>query len=221
MMREPFRMTVLVVSLVLVVTGCASKNWVQQLLGKKEAETNQRFGTVEGQVSEGSQRVQRLETSVGEVGGTATSARQRSEEAFGRADAAHARAEEVNGRVTRLWDNRNARDLAETLHIQFGFDRWDLNDTAQTALLSLVKELKENPRLTVDLAGYTDSVGPREYNVQLSQRRVEAVRRYLVEKGVELPRVHSIGFGSLRDNGKPQEQEKNRRVTIKLMVAKE
>ena len=221
MMREPFRMTVLVVSLVLVVTGCASKNWVQQLLGKKEAETNQRFGTVEGQVSEGNQRVQRLETSVGEVGGTATSARQRSEEAFGRADAAHARAEEVNGRVTRLWDNRNARDLAETLHIQFGFDRWDLNDTAQTALLSLVKELKENPRLTVDLAGYTDSVGPREYNVQLSQRRVEAVRRYLVEKGVELPRVHSIGVGSLRDNGKPQEQEKNRRVTIKLMVAKE
>jgi len=220
-MREPFRMIVLVVGLVLVVTGCASKNWVQQLLGKKEAETNQRFATVEGQVSEGNQRVQRLETSVGEVGGTATSARQRSEEAFGRADAAHARAEEVNGRVTRLWDNRNARDLAETLHIQFGFDRWDLNDTAQTALLSLVKELKENPRLTVDLAGYTDSVGPREYNVQLSQRRVEAVRRYLVEKGVELPRVHSIGVGSLRDNGKPQEQEKNRRVTIKLMVAKE
>ncbi len=220
-MREPFRMIVLVAGLLLVVTGCASKNWVQELLGKKEAETNQRFAMVEGQVSEGSQRVQRLETSVGEIGQTATSTRQRSEEAFGRADAAYARAEEVNGRLSRLWNDRNTRDLVETLHIQFGFDRWDLNDTAQTALLSLVKELKEHPRLTLDLAGYTDSVGPREYNIQLSQRRVEAVRRYLVEKGVELPRIHSIGVGSLRDNGKPQEQEKNRRVTIKLMVAKE
>ncbi|MBI3030604.1 MAG: OmpA family protein [Candidatus Rokubacteria bacterium] len=207
--------------LLLLVTGCATKNWVQELLGKKEAETHQRFATVEGRVSEGSQRVQKLETSVGEIGQTATSTRQRSEEAFGRADAAYARAEEVNGRVTRLWNSRNARDLVETLHVQFGFDRWDLSDAAQTALLSLVKELKENPRLTVDLAGYTDSAGPREYNVHLSQRRVEAVRRYLVERGVELPRIHSIGLGFLRDNGKPQEQEKNRRVTIKLMVAKE
>ncbi len=200
MMREPFRMIVLVGGLLLLVTGCATKNWVQELLGKKEVETNQRFATVEGQV--------------GEVGGTAKSA-------FGRADAAYARAEEVNGRVTRLWNNRDARDLVETLNIHFGFDQWDLSDTAQTALLSLLRELRENPKLTVELEGYTDSVGPREYNIQLSQRRVEAVRRYLAEKGVGLPRIHSIGLGSLRDNGKPQEQEKNRRVTIKLMVAKE
>lgn len=200
MMGELFRMTVLGAGLLLLVTGCATRDWVRDLLGKKEVETNQRFVTVEGQV--------------GEVGGTAKSA-------FGRADAAHARAEEVNGRLTRLWNNRDARDLAETLTVRFGFDQWDLNDTAQTALLSLVRELKENPKLTLELEGYTDSVGPREYNVQLSQRRVEAVRRYLVEKGVGLPRIHSIGFGALRDNGKPQEQEKNRRVTIKLMVAKE
>ncbi len=213
-MREPFRMIVLVGGLLLLVTGCATKNWVHELLGKKEVETNQRFATVEGQVSEGNQRVERLETSVGEVGGTAKSA-------FGKADAAYSRAEEVNGRITRLWNNRDARDLVETLTVRFGFDQWDLNDTAQTVLLSLVRELKENPKLTLELEGYTDSVGPREYNIQLSHRRVEAVRRYLVEKGVGLPRIHSIGFGSLRDNGKPQEQEKNRRVTIKLMVAKE
>lgn len=152
-------------------------------------------------------QIQKLEASVGE-------ARSRADEAF-------ARAEQVDGRLTRLWNNRHARDLADTVQVHFGFDRWDLNDTAQTALLSLVKELRENPKLVVDLEGYTDSVGTPEYNVGLSQRRVEAVRRYLVEKGIELPRIHSIGLGQLSDNGKPEEQAKNRRVAVKLMVPKD
>ena len=92
---------------------------------------------------------------------------------------------------------------------------------AQTALLSLVKELRENPKLIVDLEGYTDSVGPREYNVQLSQRRVEAVRRYLVDKGVDMPRIQWIGLGQLPDRGTQEDQAKNRRVTLKMMIPKD
>ena len=46
-------------------------------------------------------------------------------------------------------------------------------------ILALIRELAENPALTVDLQGYTDSTGPVEYNVELSDRRVSSVRRFL------------------------------------------
>jgi outer membrane protein OmpA-like peptidoglycan-associated protein len=79
-----------------------------------------------------------------------------------------------------------------------------------------VKELKGNEKLAVELEGYTDPIGNAEYNVQLSQHRVEAVRRFLVTQGVEQLRILSIGLGPLLDPATPN--EKKRRVTVKLML---
>lgn len=115
----------------------------------------------------------------------------------------------------------NARGPVQTLHLQFGFDKADLDDAAQTALLLLTKKLRDNPRLTVDLEGYADSVGSRDYNLWLSQKRVKAVRQYLVQRGVEPVRIRSAGVGQLADGRTPEEQAKNRRVTVKLMVPKD
>lgn len=220
-MRPLLRIGIVAPAVLLLASGCATKDWVQEFIGKKEADIDQRMGQQAQRVEGMGFRLQGLESSVGQVGEVAKGARGRADEAYGKADAAFTRAEEVDGRLTRLWGNRHARQPVETLHVQFAFDRWDLNDTAQTALLSLVRELRENPKLIVDLEGYTDSVGPREYNVQLSQRRVEAVRRYLVENGVELPRIQWIGLGQLPDRGQPEEQQKNRRVTLKLLIPKD
>jgi outer membrane protein OmpA-like peptidoglycan-associated protein len=168
---------------------------------------------VEGQLGETNQRVTGVETKVGEVGETAKQAQTK-------ADAAFTRADEVDGRLTRLWSNRNKRQLVETVHVQFGFDKADLTDGAQTALLTIIKELQANPALTVELEGYTDQTGPKDYNVTLSQRRVESVRRYLIEQGAELPRIHSVGLGPL-NRGKGEDVAKQRRVTLKLMIAAE
>jgi outer membrane protein OmpA-like peptidoglycan-associated protein len=219
------RIGVLAPAVFLLAAGCASRDWVREFWSPKEAELNQRFDKVEGRVSEqGRQvdvvqgRVQGLDASVKEVGAVAKGAQGQADAAMGRANAAYTRAEDVDGRLTRLWNNRRARSNAETIHVQFGFNRWDLSDSAQSTLQTLVKELQSNPKLTVDLQGYTDSIGKREYNVQLSQRRVETVRRYLVDQGVELPRIHSIGLGQLPDNGKREDRAKNRRVTLTLMV---
>jgi OOP family OmpA-OmpF porin len=98
--------------------------------------------------------------------------------------------------------------------VRFAFDKSDLDDKAQTALANLVKDLKENPRLGVELQGYTDPQGPGAYNVQLSNRRVEAVRRYLVSQGIELPRIHSIGLGPLQGGNVPNAEK--RRVTVRV-----
>lgn len=215
-MRQALRTGIVLPAVLLLATGCATKDWVHELMGKKEVEFDQRFTGVEKRVGDESQRVEGMgfrlssaETALTETTQTARGARER-------ADTAWTKADETNSRLTRLWDNRHVRNLAETFQVQFGFDRWELSDSAQTTLLSLIKELRENPRLTVDLEGYADPVGTVGYNVALSQRRVEAVRRYLVEKGIELPRIHSVGLGPIADPGTPAEQK--RRVTVKLMV---
>jgi outer membrane protein OmpA-like peptidoglycan-associated protein len=114
-----------------------------------------------------------------------------------------------------------ARSQGKPGNVQFGFAKWDLDQVAQSYLLVLVKKLLDNPKLTVELQGYTDSVGSRDYNVWLSQKRVETVRRYLLERGVEPARIHSAGVVQILDGGTPEEQAKNRRVTVKLMAPKD
>jgi outer membrane protein OmpA-like peptidoglycan-associated protein len=137
-------------------------------------------------------------------------------EANDTAKGARTRADEVDGRLTRLWENRHVRKLADSVTVQFAFNSAELADAAQTSLVALVRELQQNPKLMIELEGYADPTGPREYNVQLSQRRVESVRRYLVQNGVELGRIDAIGLGSIAD---PMvSNAAKRRVTVKVMV---
>jgi peptidoglycan-associated lipoprotein len=194
--------SVLLVAAGLATSGCATKGWVNDLMGQKEAQIDQRFA--------------RTDAAVVEVGDGARIAKTRAEAAHTRAEAAFGRADEVNTRLSRLWNARHKRDVVETLHVQFGFDRADLSDGAQTALLAITKELKENPLLSVDLEGYTDQSGPREYNVGLSQRRVESVRRFLVGNGADLARIYSVGLGPLQ--AKTEQAALQRRVTVRLMI---
>ena len=184
--------------MLVAASGCATKDWVRDLMGTKEAEINQRVDGLSGQVRETAE--------------TAKGARER-------ADAAMNRVEDVNGRLTRLWQSRYNQKPADTVEIYFAFDRADLSDGAQTALAGVVKELAANPTLTVRLGGFTDGAGTRDYNYGLAQRRVEAVRRYLAERGVQLARVQAIGMGPLEERGMPDDRK--RRVTVTLMTDSE
>jgi outer membrane protein OmpA-like peptidoglycan-associated protein len=200
---------ILLPAALILVSGCATKGWVRETLDKKEAEINQRVDTVDGKVTGVGTRVNTLETSITETSEAARGAKEAS-------NAAQAKAEDVDHRVTRLWTNRHSPRLVDTVQVLFGFDRADLDDRAQTALVNLSKDLQSNPNLVVELTGHTDTRGPREYNYQLSQRRVEAVRRFLVERGVQLSRILSVGLGPIVDSSSPEPQK--RRVTAKLML---
>jgi outer membrane protein OmpA-like peptidoglycan-associated protein len=218
---------VVVPTVLLLASGCATKSFVREMVGKSEQELDMRVGkvgervvAVEGRLGEESQRVTRVEGQLGEtvqrLGGVETKVG----EAQAKADSAFNRADEVDNRLSRLWTNRHKRQLVETVHVQFAFDKAELTDGAQTALAAILKELKANPALTVDLEGYTDPTGTRDYNIGLSQRRVEAVRRFLIEQGAEMPRVNSVGMGPL-SGAKGEDVAKQRRVTVKLMIAAE
>ena len=148
----------------------------------------------------------------------------KADEAAGAAGQALAKVGDVDGRLSRLAANRNKRNLTDTVVVLFAFDKWQLDDRAQTVLLEVVTQLQANPNLVVDLEGYTDNVGPLPYNVGLSQRRAEAVRRFLVEKGIELHRVQSIGLGDIRPvaaNNTKEGRDQNRRVAVKLFTPAE
>jgi len=216
-MRQAVKLGVVLPAVMLLASGCvATRGWVTEHVAKKEVEIDQRVAGVDKKLTEETQRVDQ------KVEGVDTKLTQTSEVARGareRADGAYTKADETNSRLTRLWSNRNVRKEAETYQILFGFDKWDLNDAGQTTLATLVKEMRENQKLTVDLQGYADPVGTYGYNVGLSQRRVESVRRFLVEKGIELPRIHLVGLGPITEKGTANKDK--RRVTVKLMVAQE
>jgi len=184
-----------------------------QRVDKRVDTVDQRVDTVEGRVT---QEAQKTDVRVGTLETTVTSTSEAVRGARERADAAMAKAEGVDGRLTRLWNNRYNGKVVETINVQFGFNRSELDDGAQTTLVGLVKEMQANPGLTVDLVGYTDTKGPRDYNYSLSQRRVEAVRRFLVEKGVQIGRIQAVGLGAISDPGTPEAQK--RRVAAKLMI---
>ena len=210
------RLAVLVPVALVAVSGCATKDWVRDLMGKKEVEIGQRMDGLGGEIktTQGDVKTTQgdLKATQANLGDTTHMARGAGE----RADAAMTKAGGVDGRLSRLWANRYNQKAVDTVEVYFGFDKAELTDGAQTALIGVVKELQASPTLIVRLGGFTDPKGTRDYNYLLAQRRVESVRRFLVERGVELSRVQAIGMGPLEDRGVPE--EKKRRVTVTLMT---
>ncbi len=210
------RIAVLLPAVLVVVSGCATRDWVRDLMGKKEVEIGQRMDGLGNQIKT-------TDANLGETTKLAQSAGERADGALSKADGALSKADGamekaggVDSRLTRVWSNRYNHKAVDTVEVYFGFDQADLSDGAQTALLGVVKELEASPTLVVKLGGFTDPKGTRNYNYALAQRRVEAVRRFLADKGVQLSRVQAIGMGPLDDRGTPD--AKKRRVTVTLMV---
>jgi len=189
------RIGVLLPTVLVAVSGCATEDWVRDLMDKKEVEINQRMDGLGNRIKTTDQ----LARSANE-----------------RADAAMTKAEGVDGRLTRLWSNRYKQKVVDTVEIYFALAKADLSEGAQVALLGVVKELEDGPTLVVRLRGFSDPTGARDYNYSLVQRRVEAVWRFLEAKGVELSRVQEIRMGPLDNRGIPE--EKRRRVTVTVMA---
>ena len=218
------RTVVLLLALLTVISGCATKDWVRDLMGKKEVEIGNRVDGLDNQIktteSNLGTQIKTTEANLGSqirttdanLGETTQIARGAGE----RADGALNKAGGVDSRLTRLWSNRYNQKAVDTVEVYFAFDRAELSDGAQTTLIGVVKELQASPMLVVRLGGFTDTKGTREHNYALAQRRVEAVRRFVVERGVELSRVQAIGMGPLEDSSTPE--SKKRRVTVTLMT---
>jgi OmpA-OmpF porin, OOP family len=100
----------------------------------------------------------------------------------------------------------------------FGFDKDSLSDSGRAALDGLADDLKRMDDIeNVTVIGHTDSTGPAEYNMGLSQRRAETVRAHLVSKGVAADKITAKGMGETQpvaSNATREGRTQNRRVEI-------
>jgi OOP family OmpA-OmpF porin len=102
----------------------------------------------------------------------------------------------------------------------FDFDKSILKPEGKAKLDDLVSKVKDINLEVVIAVGHTDSVGTDAYNQKLSVRRSEAVKAYLVSKGIEKNRVYTEGKGEkqpVADNKTAEGRAKNRRVEIEVV----
>jgi OOP family OmpA-OmpF porin len=106
-----------------------------------------------------------------------------------------------------------------TLHINFDTDKADIRKADLPELQKAIDFVKKYPDTKVQVVGYTDSRGSDQYNLKLSQRRADAVKKYLVENGhVKAENITSEGKGKAEpvgDNKTKEGQFQNRRVEIR------
>jgi len=81
--------------------------------------------------------------------------------------------------------------------VLFGFDKYILSETGKSDMKPLIGLLKSNEDVYVELLGYTDPLGPAEYNLKLAKKRALAVMNYLIEKGIDAGRLKPIEKGEV------------------------
>jgi OmpA-OmpF porin, OOP family len=102
----------------------------------------------------------------------------------------------------------------------FDFDKSVLKPEGKAKLDDLVSKLKGINLEVIIAIGHTDSIGSEAYNQKLSVRRAEAVKAYLVSKGIEPNRIYTEGKGKsqpIADNRTAEGRAKNRRVEIEVV----
>ena len=102
----------------------------------------------------------------------------------------------------------------------FDFDKSVIKPAGKQKLDDLIGKIKDINLEVIIAVGHTDSVGSDSYNQKLSVRRSEAVKAYLVSKGIEKNRVYTEGKGEkqpVADNKTAEGRAKNRRVEIEVV----
>lgn len=104
--------------------------------------------------------------------------------------------------------------------VTFAHNKATLTTTSHELLDEMARGLRENPGLKIEIQGHTDSTGAAAYNEQLSQRRADAVREYLIEHGVSPSQVVARGYGEsepVASNATAAGRAANRRVVAKVL----
>ncbi|MGD0155738.1 MAG: OmpA family protein [Terracidiphilus sp.] len=206
------------------VTGCATKNYVRTQTGplidhtdqldQKTAENNRQLHDVNDRAQAGIQKAQGAADQATQDAQNATDAANTADTAAN--DVAH-RADTLDSVVKGLDNFKQVADVSVT----FGFDKAVLTKDDKSQLDDFAGKLGSAKSYILEVTGGTDSVGPAQYNYDLSQRRADAVVQYLASKYNIAPhRFYLIGIGKdlyVASNSTAAGRKENRRVQVQLL----
>ena len=95
-----------------------------------------------------------------------------------------------------------------------------IDSKSYASLNEIAQMMKENTTMEIQLEGHTDNIGSSKANLSLSQDRVDAVKKYLVSKGIRKTRIQTKAFGGtqpLSNELTPEARAKNRRVEMRVL----
>jgi OOP family OmpA-OmpF porin len=205
--------------------GCTTKKYVRRQVTpvmNKVDELDERTAQTTRGIHELDDRTQK---GIQGVEAKADAADQKAQAASEQADQAQQLADTTNAGVDKLTDqviNFDNYHAVSEAAIHFGFDKHDLTAESREELDALGGQISGVPNYIVQIEGRTDSVGSREYNYQLSQRRAAAVTQYLATRfGVPAYKIFVIGLGKdapVDTNATRTGRAENRRVDVRLMT---
>jgi outer membrane protein OmpA-like peptidoglycan-associated protein len=208
----------------LAVTGCATKNYVRTQtapiidktnnLEDRTAENNRNIHDVDSRAQSG---IQQAQNSANSANTNAQNASQAAGTAQNSANDAVHRADTLDSVVSGLDSYKSLADVS----VNFAFDKTNLTHDSKDQLDGLASQLGTAKSYIVEVTGGTDSVGSKEYNYDLSNRRADAVVQYLAAKyNVPAHKFYLIGIGkdqAVASNATAEGRHKNRRVQIRLL----
>jgi outer membrane protein OmpA-like peptidoglycan-associated protein len=210
-------------------TACATKKFVRTSVGQ----VNDKVDSLGRSVEETQERTRQNEGKIAEVDQKAAAADQKAQGAQTAADRANTAAQQAantaNDAVARTveLDKASKRLVYEVVLSEdqgnFKFGKKELPDEAKAQLDEMIQKIKADPKgAYFEIAGYTDSIGGKDYNEKLGLERAEAVKRYLYEQHqIPLHKMNVISYGEdnpVAENNTKTGRAQNRRVVIRVLV---
>jgi|SRR5579863_3972615 OOP family OmpA-OmpF porin len=229
-----------IVSAALLAGGCATKKYVRNTTTPIQAKVDE----VGEQGNKNSQQIEDTRNQVKQVDDKAQSgisaAQERASSADQHAATADQHAGEAMNKATQaaqvgeqntqalnslrsVVSNIDDYQMQTSATVNFKFDQWKLSDDAKQELDKLADGVKSDKRFFIAIEGFTDRIGPNEYNQELSRKRADTVMEYLVSKhDIPVYRIQIVGLGKDKpvDDAKNRAASaKNRRVEVKVFSA--
>ncbi|MEJ7616186.1 MAG: OmpA family protein [Pyrinomonadaceae bacterium] len=178
-----------------------------------------RVGTAENRIGQVEQNAQRLSGQLDELAAVANTARGGAKAAQETADAAIAGVSATNERIAALDDYT----VQQVTTVNFKLGSFVLSPEAKAQLDTMAQQLTSAKNFMVEITGFADATGGDDLNRRLSQRRADAVVRYMAENhNVPLRRmITPFGYGEMQavaDNTTREGRAQNRRVEVKMLI---
>lgn len=212
------------VAALLVASGCATKKYVRQQIDPLTGQISELSDLNRKNTNDIKDVDTRAQQGIQTASERADSANQKADMAGQKADSAQSMATDLKGQVDSVQSKLGNIDnykVSDTVKLNFKTNHYKLDDKATSDLDELASKIKDQNGYIIQIEGYTDSVGDKEYNYNLSQKRAESVVRYMAEKyDIPLYRLFIIGLGESKpvDSNKTRAgRAENRRVEVHLL----